>query len=77
MRIKIVKCSSPQSWYKDRVGEVMKVLETEEEEKRYIIYKGRLLNSFVLFDDCIVMSEEPVVFKFPEDYQSKQERNEA
>lgn len=52
MKIKITKNTSPKSWYRDRIGEIFNVLEIDEKQKRYIVHKGRICDSFIDFDDC-------------------------
>lgn len=55
MKIKIIKSTEPQSWYKEKIGEIFEVLEIDEKNERYIIYKGRVLCSYVDFADCEII----------------------
>ena len=57
MKIRIIKNSKPKSWYKDMIGEEFEVLETNEKQKHYIVEKGRILNSFIEFEDCEIINE--------------------
>jgi len=56
MKIKIITSKSPSSWYYNRIGEIFNVLETNEDKKHYVVHKGRLLDSFVDFDDCEILN---------------------
>lgn len=57
MKVKIIKCNKPQSWYRGFIGKIFEVLETNEDQKHYVVHKGRLLNSYIDFDDCEVLIE--------------------
>lgn len=57
MKIKIVRNMMPSSWYRDMIGKVFEVLETNQKENHYIVHKGRVLNSFIRFCDCEVVDE--------------------
>lgn len=60
MNIKVTGVTEPQSWYRDRIGDVFEVLEESKNvsgDKIYIVHKGRVLNSFVDARDCIVLPE--------------------
>jgi len=61
MKIRVIKNKYPQSWYRERIGETFEVLEVSKDvqgEKIYIVGKGRLTNSFVSVEDCVIV--EPV-----------------
>jgi len=60
MKVKIIKSKSPSSWYFTRIGEIFNVLETHKDQKHYIVHKGRILDSFIDFDDCEVLNEVTV-----------------
>ena len=57
MKIKITKNTYPLSWYKDRIGETFNVIETRDDLKHHVVHKGRLIDSFVRFDDCEILNE--------------------
>lgn len=54
-KIKIISSSMPLSWYRDRIGETFEVLKTDNVNKRYIVHIGRVIESFVCFDDCKIV----------------------
>lgn len=57
MKVKIVKCSHIEFWYKDRVGEIFDAIKITEKTNVYgNMYK--LSNSnYVLVDDCVDIVE--------------------
>lgn len=58
MKVKVVRNIMPHSWYKDRIGETFEVIRVNEEEKHYVIQEGRVLISFICFDDAEVLNSE-------------------
>jgi len=58
MKIEIIKCTKPKSWYKNRIGERFNVLEVDEKNESYIVHKGRILDSFVIASDCKIIENE-------------------
>ena len=57
MKIKIIKNTRPSSWYRERLHQVFEVLEIDTDNRRYIVHKGRILEAFVDFDDCLEVVE--------------------
>lgn len=57
MKIKIKKSGGIHSWYRDKIGKIYEVLEDNSAKKHYIVHKGRIIDSFVNYDDCEVLNE--------------------
>lgn len=58
MKIKVTNSEYPHSWYINRIGEVFDVIEeskTFDGKPMFIVYKGRLLNSYVSKCDCEII----------------------
>lgn len=53
--IEIIKCTKPNGWYRKIIGRRFEILEINEKERYYVVKRGRIINSYVEFDDCIII----------------------
>jgi hypothetical protein len=54
MKIKIIKCSSDNYWYKDYIGEIFNVLESES--KAFKVEYKSICDYFVQHEDCKIIN---------------------
>jgi len=56
MKIKIVKCSDPDWWYSQRIGQIAEVMELEGDTDYHVPINGYL--GPVLKTDCEIVEEQ-------------------
>jgi hypothetical protein len=63
MKVKIIKCSGNEYWYKDKIGKVYKVKKYNDSD--YILKSNKRL--IIKQYDCIVIKPEKITLKIHED----------
>jgi len=60
MKIKITKCTNPEWWYNDKVGEEFTTIsDGDPHPSKYKVQISVRCIGFVDFDDCIITKETP------------------
>lgn len=62
MEVKIIKCSNPNYWYVDKIGDIFKAIYDQDEYGYYIKYNG-----WITENDCEIVSTKNVKKLFPPD----------